>query len=216
MDLESGLMAKTHKVFRGLDDDDYSLIRFFYEKGPASKYKALRYFSGMESLRPDKSIPRATLYRKIHDLIGNQFLKVVGHDKFERGNLKSDVEILSADTLKSEMAVLGSGINPKKVFTGPDSKHGIIRKAAAYGELLGFANNVLDSLIEFNEDLTEKKGTPDLLYLMNSALMIKRPDYMNSVMKQFGVPGDVKKVIGNINKVTKLLRKEDVEEGVKS
>jgi hypothetical protein len=208
------LKEKARKVFKGLDDDDYNILRFFCEEGPTSKYKASRYFDGETEKKPIKKIARATIYRKIQNLKEKQFLKVVGHEKFERGSLKSDVEILSVETFKGGYAVFGSGVDPAKIFEEPRSEDSMIKKTASIERQFDFANNSFDSLIELGIDLTERKGSfPDMAYLINTALLIRRPQYIAKLMEQHGVPGDIKKAIKNFTTLTKFLR-EDFRKGV--
>jgi len=209
MSLEISLKEKARKVFKGLDDADYSILKFFYEKGPTSKYKASRYFERKEKLKPKMKISRATVYRKILSLKNKSFFKVVGLSKFERGKLKSSVEILSAETLKGNFAVLGSGIDPQKVFTQPSSGDRLVRKSVTYNKQFEFFNNVLDSLIELDEDLTDKKGSvPKLMHFLNTALLSQRPDYVAKSMERFGVPRDIKQTVKGFTKLTKFLQKE--------
>jgi hypothetical protein len=217
MGLVDSLEEKARKVFKGLDEDDYAILRFFYENGPNSKYRASRYFEGYEQQKPYRKISRATIYRKIQNLKDKQFLEVVRRGKFKRGSLKSDIEILSAETLKGNFAVLGSGIDPQRVFTQPPSKGRLIRKSATFNSQFEFFNNVLDSLIELNVDLTDKKGSfPNMMYFFNQALLIRRPSYVDKSMEQYGVPRNIKKAMKAFTKLTKFLQKEFETEGVTS
>jgi len=215
MGSEISLKEKARKVFKGLDDADYNILRFFYEKGPTSKYKASRYFERKEKLKPKMKIPRATIYRKIKKLKDKQFLKVVGLDKFERGKLKSDVDILSAETFKGNFAVLGSGIDPQRVFTQPSSKDRLIKKSVTYNKQFEFFNTVLDSFVELDVDLTDEIGSVSkMMHLLNTALLSQRPNYVEKSMERLGVPRDIKKAIRGFTKLTKFLQKEFEKEGL--
>jgi len=203
------LKEKARKVFKGLDDGDYAILRFFCEEGPASKYKASRYLEGKTERKPEQKIARATVYRKIEDLKNKQFLKVIRHEKFERGSLKSDIQILSAETVKGGFAVFGSGIDPIKVLEEPPSKDYLIRKTASYEKQLELFNNIFDSLIELGIDLTERKGSfPDMMHFLNSALLIRRPQYISKSLEQLGVPNDIRKALRSFSKLTKFLQED--------
>jgi predicted glycosyltransferase len=110
--------------------------------------------------------------------------------------------------LKGNFAVLGSGIDLKRVFVEPPSKDVKIKRMAACERQLQFTTNVLDSLIDMNEDLTDKTNTANLMHFFNSVLLFKRPDYVNKVMDEYGVPGEAKLAISEFNKLTKFLQKE--------
>lgn len=202
--MENSLKEKARKVFKGLSEKDYAILKFFCEKGPTSKYKA--------SVTLKKQIPRATIYRKIQNLKEKEFLKVVGHEKFERGSLKSDVEILSVETVKSSLAVFGSGIEPRKVIETPSlvekRKSIIIGKLGSYEKILEFQNNILDSLIEVNEDLTDKKGDLNILHIIYTILLVRKPDYMNKLLNQCMGKEYNKKAVQEFIKTVKFLQKE--------
>jgi len=204
MTTQNNLKEKARKVFKGLDGFDYAILRYFCEKGPTSKYKA--------SVTLKNQIPRATIYRRIQNLKDKGFLKVVGHKKFERGTLKVDVEILSAETLKSSLAIYGSGIEPRKVIEQPSSeekrKSILIQRLGSYEKILEFQNNVLDSLIEVNEDLTDKKGDLNILNILYAMLLVRRPDYMSKLLNQCIGKEYNKKAVQEFIKAVKFLQKE--------
>jgi hypothetical protein len=209
------LKEKARKVFKGLDDDDYSIIEFFYSEKGSSKYEASRYFEGKEAKKPIKQIARATIYRNIQTLKEKGFLEVIGHDKFERGSLKSDIEILNSQTVKGHFAVFGSGMNPHKVLIEPSltdkSKSVILRKgAASYERMLEFVNNVFDSAIDMNENLTDLKGM-HFFHYVNTLLLIKHPDYVQDyIKKSVGEPlgFDVRKMANEMTKLSKAIEKD--------
>jgi len=216
---QNSLKEKARKVFKGLDEADYAILKFFYQEGPTSKYKVSRYFEGYEQQKPHRRISRATVYRKIQNLKDKQFLEVIRRGKFERGSLKSDVEILSAETLKGNFAVLGSGVDPNEVFKAPPKKQAqkssVIRKMTSYEKQHELYSHILDSLIEVNEDLTDKKGNLNLMHFLNTLLLVKRPDYMCNLLNESVIKGNKKIAVKEFLKLVKFLEK-DLKEGVES
>jgi hypothetical protein len=197
--LENCLRENVRKVFKGLTSEDFEILRFFYEKGQGSKYEASVNL---------KKIPRATVYRKIQTLKQKGFLKVVDKKIFQRGSLKSEVEILTY-TLKGFLATLGSNINLHKILENSplevSLENSLMTKIASYELQLELFNKLFENLSDLNEDLTDKKVDLNLLFLN---LMLKNPDYVVKLLGKAGVRIENLKVTREILKLADVLRKE--------
>jgi hypothetical protein len=197
--LENCLRENVRKVFKGLTSEDFEILRFFYEKGQGSKYEASVNL---------KKIPRATVYRKIQTLKQKGFLKVVDKKIFQRGSLKSEVEILTY-TLKGFLATLGSNINLHKILENSplevSLENSLMTKIASYDLQLELFNKLFENLSDLNEDLTDKKVDLNLLFLN---LMLKNPDYVVKLLGKAGVRIENLKVAREILKLADVLRKE--------
>lgn len=201
------LQEKARAVFKGLDETDYAIMRYFGKKGPTTRYEAKRYFEG----KPDYVVSRATLYRRIEVLKIKQFLKVVKIEKFKKGKLEEDVETLSAETIKGLYAVLASGVDPILVFEEP-SEDVLFKSATTLSKQIENATVVLDSLAELKVDLTDKVGSvPDMMHFLNTAILTRRPEYIKKLMSQHGVPNDPKRALGDVTKMIQYLQKEHDE-----
>jgi DNA-binding MarR family transcriptional regulator len=196
--LENSLRENVRKVFKGLTSEDFDILKFFYEKGQGSKYEA----------SVNLKIPRATVYRKIQTLKQKGFLKVVDKKTFQRGSLKSEVEILTY-TIKGFIATLGSNINLHKILESSPSEisleNSLITKITSYDLQLELFNRLFESLSDLNEDLTDKKVDLNLLFLN---LMLKNPDYVVKLLGKAGVRIENLKVTREILKLADVLRKE--------
>ncbi len=196
--LENSLREKVRNVFKGLTREDFAILKFFYEKGSGSKYEA----------SVNLKIPRATVYRKIQTLKEKGFLKVVDKKIFQRGSLKSEVEILTC-TLKGFLASLGSDINLHKILESSPSEisleNSTITKITSYDLQLELFNKLFESLNDLNEDLTDKKVDLNLLFLN---LIFKNPDYIVKLLNKAGVRMENLKVTREILKLAEFLKRE--------
>lgn len=176
MALESSLRDNVKRVFRGLAENDFDILKFFYQRGPKSKYEASNEL---------KQIPRATIYRKINALRDKGFLTVVDSKQFKRGSLTSEVEFLMPKSLKGYLAVLGTDINIHKTlkeFTDLQSE--IIREIFSPEKLLEIYNKIFETI---NDDLTDTNLDFNTLFF---SFIINNPEYVRDLLNQSGLRGE--------------------------
>lgn len=202
MALESSLRDNVQRVFRGLAENDFAILKFFYQRGPKSKYEASNEL---------KQIPRATIYRKINALRDKGFLTVVDSKQFKRGSLTSEVQFLMIKSLKGYLAVLGTNVNIYKTlkeFTDLQSE--TIQELFSSEKLIEIYNEIFESI---NEDLTESDLHFNTLFF---SFIINNPDYVKKLLNQAGLRGEERiKHLRELLDLAKKVQKEYFGKGVR-
>jgi hypothetical protein len=201
---------KVRVVFKGLVETDYKILQFFAENGPTTTYQAKVFFESSRAKKIGTQIPRSTLYNRTKILKEKRFLKVERKEKFKSGSLVEDMDILSTETPKSYLALVGTDADFFKILEPPRSEEGrqVVKDWSAE-RLLDFYSKILDSLVELKVDLTDLKGGHN--YIMEfyyTALVSRRPEYVKKIMSQYRFPNGMKKTIETFEKLVEALRKE--------
>jgi hypothetical protein len=201
---------KARKLFKGLGETDYRILQFFAENGPTSTYRAKVFFESSAAKNRGIQIPRSTLYTRTKILKKKHFLKVERKEKFKSGSLVEDVDILSSDTPKSCLAVLGTDADFFKILDPPRSEEGRhVAKDWPPERLLDFYLKILDSLLELKVDLTDLEGgNAYIMEFYNAALVARRPEYVRKTMSKYKFPNDMKKTMETFERLVEALQKE--------
>jgi len=202
--LENSLRENVRKLFKGLSSEDFDILKFFYEKRKASKYEA----------SVNLKIPRATVYRRIQVLKEKGFLEVVDKKTFQRGSLKSEVEILKY-TVKGILATFGSNINLREFFEGlpPEIKieSSTIAKLASYEVQLEFFNKLFEKLNYLNEDLTDKRVDLNTIANLYLYLAFTNMDFLNYIIelsKKIGIKTESLELSREVLRLLEILIKK--------